>query len=150
MDMPKVWTFFYGSYMNPEVLAEVELQLEDVRTAQLSGFELSIDPLANIHRSRENCVFGIVGRATHAKLDELYAHAQTILGGYYLPEAVLVRTFDGQFLPAMCWISPGMDSGTPDPAYVQRIAGPAREYGFPTWYLEHIHSFAPSEGASEG
>jgi len=143
MSAPKVWSFFYGSYMNAEVLAELELVLEDVEVAKLDGFELRIEPLANLVRAEGYAAFGIVGRLTHAKLDELYAHARDVLGGYYLPEAVLVRTRRGVYLPAMCWIASDLAPAPAEPAYVDRILAPAVEYGFPSWYLELIESFKP-------
>lgn len=141
MSAPKVWTFFYGSYMNSEVLDEVELVLESAEVAQLDGFELRIEPLANLVRNEAQSVFGIVGLLTHAKLDELYRHARDVLGGFYLPEAVLVRTLEGRYLPAMVWISHDLEPAPADPAYVDRVLAPAIEYGFPRWYLSRIESF---------
>ena len=144
MTTPRIWAFFYGSYMNPEVLAEVELVLENAEVAQLDGFELVIAPLANLNRTEAHTVFGIVGQVSHAKLDELYSHARDVLGGIYLPEAVLVRTRSGRYLPALCWISPHLSPGPVDPDYVDRIASPAHEFGFPGWYVAHIESFRPA------
>ena len=43
----------------------------------------------------------------------------------------------------MTYIKPEM---APQPAandYVDRIVGPAREYGFPAWYIERLESFRP-------
>jgi hypothetical protein len=141
MTAPRVWTFFYGSYMNPEVLAQLEIELEAAEVAQLDGFELVIAPLANLVRTEAHTAFGVVGRLPHAQLDELYAHARDALGGLYLPEAVLVRARSGRYLPALCWISPQLEPGPIDADYVDRIATPAREFGFPRWYVEHIESF---------
>jgi hypothetical protein len=30
-----------------------------------------------------------------------------------------------------------------DSDYIDRIAGPAREYGFPAWYVERLENFRP-------
>src|SRR5580658_5634709 len=89
---PKVWVFFYGSYMNFDVLREVDLVPEEWGVARLDGFDIRIEPRANLVRSDQHCVFGIVATATHAELSRLYGHAQHVLGELYLPEAVLVQT----------------------------------------------------------
>lgn len=143
MNTPMIWSFFYGSYMNAEVLGKMELELAEVEVAQLDGFALRIEPLANLVRSEAHSVFGLVGRLTHADLDELYSHARDVLGGYYLPEAVLVRTSSGRYLPAMCWISHDLEAAPAESAYVDRVLAAAVEYGFPQWYLERIESFKP-------
>lgn len=44
----RIWTFFYGSYMNPGVLEEVDLHPEAFEVARLDGFDIRIGPLANL------------------------------------------------------------------------------------------------------
>ena len=137
----KVWVFFYGSYMNFNVLKEVELIPERSETARLSGFDLRIQPRANLVRSDQHCVFGVLTTATHRELARLYTHAKNILGEVYLPEAVMVETLEGKWRAALCYISLSMQ---PQPAaddYIDRIVAPARQFGFPEWYIQRIESF---------
>lgn len=141
MSDPSVATFFYGSYINRDVLREVELVPQRFEVARLPGYDLSIRPLANLVASSQHSVFGMLASATHAELDRLYRHAQEVLGGVYLPHPVLVFGLAGQAEPALCYIAPSLSPSAPDPAYVRRILEPAREYGFPDWYLERIASF---------
>jgi hypothetical protein len=147
MTEPKVWTFFYGSYMNVEVLKEVDLVPERWEVARLSGFDLVIRPRANLIRSDQHCVYGIVATATHRELERLYAHARDELGEVYLPEAVLVETLDGKWKPALCYLAPAMAPRPAAAEYVERIAGPARTFGFPEWYIRRIESFRPNPEA---
>jgi hypothetical protein len=119
MAEPVVWTFFYGSYLNRGVLAEVDLHPDRWEVASLSGFDITIAPLANLRRSERD----------------------DVLGGTYLPEAVLTRTADGTFRPALCYLAPAMATRPADPAY--GIVGPAREMGFPDWYVLRLESFRP-------
>jgi len=137
----KVWAFFYGSYMNFGVLRDVDIVPENWCVARLDGFDICIRPRANLIRSDQCCVYGIVAEATHAELTRLYAHAQDVLGELYLPEAVLVQTQAGLWRPALCYLSPEMTPQPPDNAYVERIIQPAREFGFPQWYLTRLESF---------
>ena len=137
----KVWVFFYGSYMNFNVLKEVELIPERSEPARLSGFDLRIQPRANLVRSDQHCVFGVLTTAAHRELARLYTHAKDVLGEVYLPEAVMVETLEGKWRAALCYISSSMQ---PQPAaddYIDRIVAPARQFGFPEWYIQRIESF---------
>jgi hypothetical protein len=136
----QVWVFFYGSYMNFDVLREVGIVPEEWAVARLDGFDIRIQPRANLLRSDQHCVYGIVATATHSELSRLYAHAQNVLGELYLPEAVLVQTQAGLWRPALCYICPQMVSRPPENAYVERIIKPARQHGFPNWYVSQLES----------
>jgi hypothetical protein len=140
---PKVWVFFYGSYINLGVLGEVGLLPARWGVARLPGFDIRIQPRANLVPSDRHCVYGILATATHAELDRLYAHAREVLGEVYLPEAVLVQTLAGLWRPALCYLCPEMAPRPADPAYVERIAGPARDLGFPQWYIARLESYRP-------
>jgi cation transport regulator ChaC len=143
MAEPRVWVFFYGSYMNFDVLKEVNYIPEQWEVAKLSGFAIRIAPRANLIQSDRECVYGIVATASHPELDRLYAHAKDVLGETYLPEAVLVETRDGKWRVALCYIAPAMEPQQAADDYIDRIVGPAREYGFPEGYLRQLESYRP-------
>lgn len=138
---PEIWTFFYGSYMNLDVLKGVDYIPRRYEVARLPGFDISIGPLANLVRSDRHSVYGIVATGTHAELARLYDHAESVLGGKYLPEPVLVVTESGQWLPALTYIAPSLPDQTVADDYLDRILVPAREHGFPQWYLDRLESF---------
>lgn len=139
----KVSVFFYGSFINLDVLGEVGLRPEDVRVAKLEGYDIQIQPLANLVPSEGDSVFGIVCKASHAELESLYRQTWV---GTYLPHPVLVETMEGLQVPALCYLSPARELAAAERSYIDRIMGPAREYGFPAWYLERIEQYrqAPS------
>jgi hypothetical protein len=141
MPEARVLVFFYGSYMNRAVLAEVGLEPESFEVASLPGFDLRIAPRANLVRAPGQLVLGVLASATHAELDRLYAHARDVLGEVYLPEAVLVHTRSGAWRPALCYVAPRMLERPADPAYVDRILEAARDLGFPPWYVARIEAF---------
>lgn len=68
MTRPEVWTFFYGSYINLNVLREVDFAPRRHEVARLPGFNIRIAPLANLVRSDEHTVYGIVATGTHDEL----------------------------------------------------------------------------------
>ncbi len=143
MDEPRVPVFFYGSYMDPAVLAEVDLRPERFEVARLDNHEIEIRPLANLRRASGRSVYGLLTWATHAELERLYAHARDVLGGRYLPFPVVVETAAGQHEPALCYMATSLPPRSPERAYVERILAPAREFRFPGWYVERLESFLP-------
>lgn len=112
-----------------------------VRKDGFSGHLASIAPRANLVPSPGRSVYGLPAQATHAELACLYAHAQDVLGETYMPYPVVVHTREAA-VPALCYLAPVMAPAPPDPAYVERIVAPAREHGFPAWYIERLQSIA--------
>ena len=141
MQQPRVWTFFYGSYINKKVLLEVDLIPDQLEVARLAGFDIRIQPLANLVESGQHCVFGIVATCSHEQLGRLYDHAEHVLGGVYLPQAVLCETLDGKLRPALCYLAHSMEPKPASRDYLDRIIVPARQYGFPQWYIERLNRF---------
>lgn len=139
----RVSVFFYGSYMNFQVLREVSIVPERWEVARLRGHDIVIQPRANLVRSERDIVYGIVTTATHAELSRLYAHAKDVLGETYLPDAVLTESLDGRLRPSLCYIAPVMHAQPAEREYVDRIVAPALEFGFPPWYIERLASFRP-------
>jgi hypothetical protein len=143
MAEPKVWTFFYGSFINLDVLKQVDYVPERYDVAKLSGFDIRIRPLANLVRSDKHSVYGIVATATHEELRRLYAYARDALGGAYLPEPVLVETSDGMWRPAFCYLATGMEPHPATTDYFDHIVGAARQHEFPDWYVARLEAFRP-------
>ncbi len=134
--------FFYGSYINFDVLAEVDINKRHFEVSSVHGYKLTISPLANLKYKRLGTVYGILTQLTHEELHRLYQdHAKEKLGGEYLPEAVIVYQQRGTYTPALCYISHNMKAEKAASAYVKKILEPAKEYGFPAWYLNQIASF---------
>jgi hypothetical protein len=140
-DAPAVAVFFYGSYMNREVLTEAGLTPRGWEVATLAGFDIDIRPRANLVPAPGSAVWGILATAIHAELDRLYAHARDVLGEIYLPHPVLVERAAGGHLPALCYLCPHMHVRPAAPDYIDRILAPAREHRFPADYLARIERF---------
>lgn len=139
MEEAKVWTFFYGSNINLDILKKVELVPDRVEVARLSGFDIEIQPLANLVRSDRHTVYGILVKATHEELDRLYSrYVHEELGAIYLPEPVLCEKMDGSLIPALCYIAPRSEPAPASNEYLDRIVKPARAFGFPNWYIKHL------------
>lgn len=137
----KVWVFFYGSFINLDVLKAVEVYPENVEVGRSTGYDIVIQPLANLIRSDGTHVYGILAQVTHDELGRLYIYAQDALGGVYLPEAVLVDRDAASPRPALCYIAHDMEPAPATADYVERIVKPARQLGFPDSYIRKLESF---------
>ena len=109
--------------------------------ARLDGFDIRIEPLATLVRKESSCVYGIVCKITHGELECLYNLDWV---GRYDPEAVVVEVDEGRQVPALTYISDPLQKSLPARDYVQRIIEPARQWGFPDWYIQRLLQFMPS------
>jgi hypothetical protein len=135
----KIPVFFYGSFIRREVMARGGFLPEQIEVARLSGFDISFCPHANIYRSDQHSIYGILVQATHQDLHRLYSMDGV---GIFLPEPVLVETQCGQLQPALCYIPPPREDKPADREYVKLIINAAREYGFPEWYVAHLQNLS--------
>ena len=133
--------FFYGSYMNFDVLSEAGIGERPYDIAHLSGYRLRISPFANLVSDNSSDSYGILTQLTHKELNRLYIdHAQGKLGAIYLPKAVMVQTDDREPTPALCYVSYCIQAEEPCPDYIEGILVAARKYGFPPEYINYIAS----------
>jgi cation transport regulator ChaC len=135
-----VWAFFYGSFMNPRVLARAGVRPALPRRARLAGWDIRIRPRATLVPSARRSVYGILAKVTHAELDKLYAKDWFGFGAY-LPEAVAVSDPQRRRVPALCYIAWKEQKGKPTQEYLQKILSVAVEHRFPRWYVERLRSF---------
>lgn len=136
MAIPNVDVFFYGSFINRDVLARGGFIVDRVDVAKLWGFDIRIRTLATLVPSDRDCVYGIICPASHAALDRLYA--QDWLGAAYHPYPVIVQTNNRHLTPALCYIAEPDPPARPAADYVSWIVSAARELGFPNWYVDRI------------
>lgn len=111
---------------------------DKVEVAKLNGYDITFDPHANIFRSNQHAVCGVLVYPTHDELNKLYSRDGV---GVFLPEAVIVETNDNRMLPAMCYMPPKLNSDPADIVYIGHILKAAREHGFPPWYLNRLEEF---------
>jgi hypothetical protein len=134
----RIAAFFYGSFIRKEVMALGGLLPSSIEVVKLSGYDIAFDPHANIFRSDQHAVCGVLVHASHEELHKLYARDGV---GVFLPEAVIVETSNGRLLPAMCYMPPMRGTEPPDLVYVERIIDAALQHEFPAWYVDRLKSF---------
>ncbi|WP_406054061.1 gamma-glutamylcyclotransferase [Streptomyces sp. NBC_01077] len=91
--------FFYGLYMDPDVLRGKDIEPRDGQQATAEGYSLRIGHKATLLRAPGTAACGMVYSLTHAELDRLYWGAGL---DEYRAEPLLVRTSDGKVISVLC------------------------------------------------
>jgi hypothetical protein len=53
----------------------------------------------------------------------------------------MTRRPNAKLVPVLCYIATTMESRLASNEYIDRILKPARDYGFPAWYVHRLESF---------
>lgn len=91
--------FFYGLYMDPEILESKGVTPREPREGYVEGYKLRIGNMATLLREAGSKATGLVYSLTHKELDKLYAKSGLDM---YVSEAVLVTLSSGERIPALC------------------------------------------------
>ena len=135
----RIPVFFYGSFINVDVLKDADLVPDELVVTRLHGWDIKIAPLATLAPKDRGVVYGVNADCSHEELDRLYSQAWV---GAYLPEPVLVEVVaTGGFVPAITYVKWEEGDARAAADYVERITGPGERLGFPKWYLDHLRSF---------
>src|SRR3981081_528266 len=92
--------FFYGLFMDVDILREKQMKPVNPRAACVDGFSLRIGERATLVPSPGARAFGMLIALTHRELSELYSGPSL---EHYRPEGVLVRVLEGESVPALCY-----------------------------------------------
>lgn len=80
--------FFYGLYMDPEILQHKGVEPRNPRPAEVKGYELRIGTMATLLRSAGKVAHGMVYSLSHEEINRLYWGAGL---DDYKAEAILAR-----------------------------------------------------------
>ena len=129
--------FFYGLFMDADVLGESQIVPERPRRARVDDFALRIGQRATLVPAVGARAYGMVYALHHTALDTLYTAPGL---DDYRPEAVLARSVDGDGAwPALCFNliePPGPDEANAD--YAARLREILRRLEFPPEYVASI------------
>jgi hypothetical protein len=132
----RITVFFYGLFMDVELLLSKGTHPEHPRRACVPGFALRIGQRATLIPNAESSAHGITMELHHAEIEELYSDASV---SAYRPEAVLAQLADGSFIPALCFnlvVPPAPEEANPD--YAAKLRDLARRLKLPLGYVDGI------------
>jgi hypothetical protein len=131
-----VTVFFYGLFMDPEIMQARGCRPSNIRPAFVDCFGLRLGERATLVPDREGRVYGMLMTLTHDELDAIYSE-QSVAA--YRPEAVLAELRDGSTQPALCFNLPSIPENTaPNRDYADALQAVARKLGLPESYVAAI------------
>lgn len=92
--------FFYGLFMDKDVLRESQVIAVSPRRAYVDDYALRIGRRATLVPTSGARAYGMVFALTHEEFEKLYTAPGL---EHYRPEAVLAHTLEGKSLPVLCY-----------------------------------------------
>ena len=128
--------FFYGLFMDPDVLRANGVEPGAGRRAHVDGFSLRIGARATLVPGANGCVRGMVYTLEPEALRSLYAKAGL---EDYRPEGVLAWIEGDAPVPALCFRLAGAPAGHErNDEYARQLQAVLARLGFPPGYVESI------------
>lgn len=93
--------FFYGLYMDEEILKSKNVKPREKVLAFAKGFKLKVGKMATLLRDKNSRAHGIVYSLTYEEIDKLYKNSGLT---DYITEAILVETKEGKEIVALSCI----------------------------------------------
>lgn len=140
MSPRRVDVFFYGLFMDGDLLRGQGLHPGNARLARLDDYALVIGNRATLAPRAGSHVYGMVMDLTQAELTPLYAEPSV---ADYRPEAVMLHMDDGSTIAALCYNLEIDEHGTEiNRSYAAKLHALARRLGLPEEYREVLRGMA--------
>lgn len=128
--------FFYGLFMDRDLLRDSGAIALHPRPAYVDGYALRIGRRATLIRSPEDRAYGMVFSLTHNELDQLYSAPGL---EEYRPETMFVHLLEGDRLSALCYnLRDVPQPGEANEEYAKRLRATLTKLGFPSEYVESV------------
>jgi hypothetical protein len=125
--------FFYGLFMDRQLLDGKGIRPTDIRLAAVPGFVLRIGARAALVPTPAEEVHGVLMKLSHADIEKLYAEPSVQA---YRPEPVLAVVRDGATVAALCYNLPEPPSPDEHNAeYASKLRALAQRIGLPSDYV---------------
>lgn len=129
--------FFYGLFMDQDVLLSRGLHPTNPRRGFVDGLGLRIGQRATLLHVRDERAHGVVMELSAEEARALYSE-QSVAD--YVPEQVTVALDDGSRITATCYCLPEHLLSGSNQAYAKALAQVAAKCGLPAPYVEQIRS----------
>jgi hypothetical protein len=130
--------FFYGLFMDEELLRDKGVSPTDAELASVRDLELRIGERAALAPAPSRRVHGVVMSLTVDDIERLYAEPSVRA---YEPNALLVELDRGGVVAALCYNLPVPPPATArNPEYAAKLRAIAEKVGLPAGYVDGIGS----------
>lgn len=136
-DTRRIDVFFYGLFMDADLLRSKETSPQNIRRARVQGFELRIGNRATLWPNANTQAHGMLMQLTHKEIDKLYSDDSVRV---YRPEAIVAQLDDGSKVSALCFnlVEPPTVSER-NSEYASKLRELARRLDLPADYVNSIY-----------
>lgn len=137
MTAKRIDGFFYGLFMDADLLARNHVTPFYPRRAYVDGYALHVGKRATLVQTQAARAYGMLFSLTHNDLEKLYS-----LPGLeqYRPEAVLACSLEGQSYPALCYNLLDLPAHTESNVdYAAQLRAALKKLAFPHDYIAKIN-----------
>lgn len=127
--------FFYGLFMDADLLAKKGITPQDAVVAHVDGFSLRIGERATLVRAAGARAYGVIMEITPSEAMDLYSESSV---ADYVSEAVVSELVDGSKVKASCFILPHNKVTGTNKGYADALSQVARKLGLPENYVAEI------------
>ena len=130
--------FFYGLFMDKDLLKEKGFNPHNIKRACLQGYQLKIGERATLVPHKGARSYGTVMELDSSELEYLYGSDGV---EDYVPQAVQASTIAGEPLEAISYILPMEKLSGSNSEYASKLAGVAKKLDLPDDYIEEIKTW---------
>ena len=128
--------FFYGLFMDQDLLRAKGLAPESPELAYVLGFALRIGERAALVTQASSRVYGVVMSLTLSELERLYSEPSVQA---YQPQAVLAHLAHGGVIAALCYnLAEPLLPTERNPEYATKLRAIGHKVGLPTEYISSL------------
>ena len=132
----RIDVFFYGLFMDSDILSESQVAAVRPLRAFVHGYGLRIGRRATLVPASGARAYGMVFALTHEELERLYATPGL---EQYRPEAVVADSLEGECLPALCYnLREAPGPGEANAEYAARLRTALGKLDFPPEYIASV------------
>jgi hypothetical protein len=131
-------TFFYGLFMDQDLLKGKGLNPRNARPARLPGFGLRIGERASLQESEAELAYGVVMDLDECELEMLYSGDGV---EDYVPQTVTVIEMAGESAQAITYVLPMERVAGRNAKYAKALSEMARKLDLPDHYIAEIDTW---------
>jgi hypothetical protein len=129
--------FFYGLYMDSELLQSMGFQPRSVGAAKLVDYSLDIGERATLFSDAGRVAYGYVLDLEDDEVSKLYSRPEVV--DYRAESVEVLLLIDDSKHRALCYVLPESKlGGKTNRAYAEKLAALVRKMGLPTEYANEI------------
>ena len=130
--------FFYGLFMDRDMLSKNGVEASNPRKACLQNYTLKIGNRASLLPCKGETAHGLVMTVKEETVHRLYSEPSV---ADYVPEEVPAVIANNEVIRATCYNLPEELLAGANPSYAQSLYQLAKKQGFPEDYLEKIRTY---------